>query len=255
MHPDNYDFSNGVAGWIPKGQQFSFTIVNNQIKQYEKVGSTWTVSFGDADKNRAQINHQWEGASVNTDLVQYVYSTTPVVTTGEDSVTVEIDISVTGNPLSIARFIVMAEGDGQQLAFNPSSGSFEAYDPQRFDGGSASVFLITLSPSGPYLGDNKYDAANASIKYKATLDVANISDYDITIRAYGTNIPTISGGGWAPMFVDFASVRFSNTAELPKGNIFKTTQGANYTKNHDIPTVLWGDYLLAGLTVTFTHTR
>ena len=59
---------------------------------------------------------------------------------GEDSVTVEIDISVTGNPLSIARFIVMAEGDGQQLAFNPSSGSFEAYDPQRFDGGSASVF-------------------------------------------------------------------------------------------------------------------
>ena len=63
--PDNYDFL--LLGWIPKGQQFSFTIVNNQIKQYEKVGSTWTVSFGDADKNRAQINHQWEGASV-TDL-------------------------------------------------------------------------------------------------------------------------------------------------------------------------------------------
>ena len=101
-------------------------------------------------------------------------------------------------------------------------------------------FLSLFHRQGQYLGDNKYDAANASIKYKATLDVANISDYDITIRAYGTNIPTISGGGWAPMFVDFASVRFSNTAELPKGNIFKTTQGANYTKNHDIPTVLWG---------------
>ena len=43
------------------------------------------------------------------------------------------------------------------------------------------------------------------------------------------------------------SVVMRNSLEIPKGLIFKTTQGANYTKDHEIPTVLWGDYLTSGL--------
>ncbi len=240
LHPDNYDFSGGSTGWIPSGG-FPFTIATNQIKQYEKVGSTWNVEFGDSDRNRMQINKQWDGLPANLDIIQSASNSFPVVTTSDDSVTVGIDISVTGNPLSIARFTVLAEGDGKRFAFNPSSGVFEEYDPLK------SEFIINISPSGPYLGDNKYDAANEAIAYSAKLNVENISDYNISIRVYGTNIPILSGGGFAPMFVDFASVKFSNTAEAPKGNIFKTTQGANYTKDHDIPTVLWGDYLTYGL--------
>ena len=243
LHPDNYDFSEGNTGWVASGG-FPFTIVNNQIVGYTRVNNVWTVNFGDADKNRMQINKIYEGPFSNTDLIAYVSNTFPVITESDTSVNVEIDISVTGRPRTTARAIVIADNGTNKLAFNPSQGAFEPYEPQRYDLRGYSVFFINLMPEGEYLGNERYNAATKSIKYSATLEATNVQDYNISIRFYGTDS---YNARVIPIFVNFASVRFSNTAELPKGNILKTTQGANYTKDHEIPTVLWGDYLTSGL--------
>ena len=243
LHPDNYDFSGGNTGWVASGG-FPFTIATNQIVGYTRVNNKWTVDFGDTDKSRMQINKIYEGPSSNTDLIAYVSNTFPIISASEDNVKVEIDISVTGMPTTTARAIILADNGTTKFAFNPSQGAFEPYDPQRFDGGSHSVFFVELKPEGEYLGNEKYDSATKSLKYSAVLNATDVQGYNISIRFYGTDS---YNGSVIPIFVNFASIKFSNTAELPKGNIFKTTQGANYTKDHDIPTVLWGDYLTSGL--------
>jgi hypothetical protein len=243
LHPDNYDFSEGNTGWVASGG-FPFTIATNQIVGYTRVNNVWTVNFGDTDKSRMQINKIYEGAFSNTDLIAYVSNTFPVITESDTSVNVEIDISVTGRPRTTARAIVIADNGTNKLAFNPSQGAFEPYDPQRYDIMGHSVFFINLTPQGEYLGNEKYNAATKSIKYSATLEATAVQDYSISIRFYGTDS---YNARVIPIFVNFASIRFSNTEEAPKGNIFKTTQGANYTKLHDVETVIFGDYITSGL--------
>ena len=113
----------------------------------------------------------YEGPFSNTDLIAYVSNTFPVITESDTSVNVEIDISVTGRPRTTARAIVIADNGTNKLAFNPSQGAFEPYDPQRYDLMGHSVFFIYLAPQGEYLGNERYNAATKSIKYLSLIHI------------------------------------------------------------------------------------
>ena len=79
-----------------------------------------------------------------------------------------------------------------------------------------------------------------SSKRKGVLELTMLTIFHINIRIYGSSFEQYVN-------VNFASVRFGNKTETPKGNLYKTTQGSNYTKLHDVETVIFGDYIRKGL--------
>ena len=57
-----------------------------------------------------------------------------------------------------------------------------------------------------------------------------------SIRVYG--IPNT-----APTAINFAKFTIKSDQEVAKGTLYKTTQGTDFTREHDIETSIFGDYL------------
>ena len=79
-----------------------------------------------------------------------------------------------------------------------------------------------------------------SEKRKGLLEVENVKDFHVNIRIYGSSFNQYVN-------VNYLSVKFDNKIETPKGIIYKTEQGSNFTKMHDLETSIFGDYLTNGL--------
>ncbi len=75
--------------------------------------------------------------------------------------------------------------------------------------------------------------------------INNPDGYSIILRIYGSKDGAESNR--REIAVHFAKVSFKNTQELPKGNIFKRIQGTGFTKEHDLDTTIFGDYMRKGL--------
>ena len=234
LHPDNYDFSVGVSGWTAVNG-FVATTDNREIKLY----SNGIPIYGDATSNDYLVNNNERvSGTLTLDTAPYLESASiPVVSTQSDMVDISIDVSITapgGGSSSLTpsfvRYAVIASNGTQTYALN-RSGTFEVYDPTNLNH-SQTIFI----------GSDVWwqiVAVSKSILISGKLEI-DLTGFNVKVRIYGS-------GTYQTTAIHFASVKFSNTAELPKGNIFKTTQGANYTKDHEIPTVLWGDYLTLGL--------
>src|SRR5690554_1882450 len=136
--------------------------------------------------------------------------------------------------ISFLRYAVIATNGIDTYALTPN-GLFEAYDPEKIN--EHSIILAGGQQSPLLLASPAY--TNSS-KRKGVLEVNNVNDFHINIRIYGSGL-------FQCVNVNFASVRFGNKTETPKGNLYKTTQGSNFTKIHDIETVIFGDYIRSGL--------
>lgn len=245
-YPENYDFSQGTAGWSASGG-FSVKVENRDVKSYERINNIWTVNYGDAAKNKLVIENIWPGPYSDLDLVPYAYSTFPVITTDEQSVNVAINLSVTGMPfLSIARIAIFAEKGEERLAFSTAAGAFVPYDSSEFGEQGESTALIRIKFPITEMDEDKmlYSASTESRLYNTRIETADLEGWTISVRFYGT---TGYNGRVIPIFVNFAHVTFSNTDEMPKGTIYKRNQGAGFTKEHPTDTSIFGDYLTTGL--------
>src|SRR5690554_1855268 len=136
--------------------------------------------------------------------------------------------------ISFLRYAVIATNGIDTYALTPN-GLFEAYDPEKIN--EHSIILAGGQQSPLLLASPAY--TNSS-KRKGVLEVNNVNDFHINIRIYGSGL-------FQCVNVNFASVRFSNKTETPKGNLYKTTQGSNFTKLHDVETAILGDYITSGL--------
>lgn len=89
--------------------------------------------------------------------------------------------------------------------------------------------------------------------FNVTGVINNPDGYSIILRIYGSK--NGSENNMREVAVHFAKVSFKNTQELPKGNIFKRNQGTGFTKEHDIDTSIFGDYMRKGLDGYFYEYR
>lgn len=87
------------------------------------------------------------------------------------------------------------------------------------------------------------DAQTQAFNVKGVIN--NPDGYSIIMRIYGSRDEAETNR--REVAVHFAKVSFKNTQESPKGNIFKRNQGTGFTKEHDIDTTIFGDYMRKGL--------
>lgn len=242
-YPDNYNFADGLAGWTAKNG-FAASIDNKKIDFYlfgaPSFSATETVPPYLLNNNQRILS----GNSM--DLVPYIESSPIAVKAVEaDRVNVNIDISVTApggashlaDPAaypSFVRYAVIATNGPTKLALN-RSGAFETYNPNSYETQTLLTHVRNTLDRASFADDIPSAVSGTLI---AGNDIAN---YNITIRIYGS-------GTYQTVLINQATITFSTTnSRLPKGTIFKTEQGSNYTKEHEIDTSIWGDYLYSGL--------
>lgn len=247
LHPENYDFSKAFSGWETSGA-FLSAIEHNALLGYQRTNNVWySVLNENTDVHMLEIKSSWEGASTNLNLAKYLKSTFPIITSNENKVNVILEMSFTGMPLRTARIVILAKKGDKVLALNPQSGALETFHPQAYiEGTTAPKFQIrTRLPPGIDDSENDiYEAVSRLRTFNFSIEDTDITDYEVEVRIYGTDS---YNARVIPMYVNFISLKFEDGAESPKGNIYKTAQGANYSKAHDTDTTIFGDYLTSGL--------
>src|SRR5690554_5933529 len=239
LHPNNYDFSLGLTNWTPRNGFEAY--IDNKVVSYFLGGTP--IYQPDVTTNDYLVNfNDWITNETNLDTAPFLESNNiPIASTQSNTVEVEVDISAvmaeklsSNTTISFLRYAIIATNGVDTYALT-TNGVFETYDPEKINehsiilaGGQQPPLLLT-SP-----------AYTNSSKRKGVLEVNNINDFHINIRIYGSGFEQYVN-------VNFASVRFSNKTETPKGNLYKTIQGSNYTKLHDVETVIFGDYIRKGL--------
>jgi hypothetical protein len=239
LHPNNYDFSLGLANWTSRNG-FEAYIDNRVVSSF--LGGTPIYEMDVTTKDYLVNFNNWITNETNLDTAPFLESNNiPIASTQNNTVEVEVDISAvmaeklsSNTAISFLRYAIIAT-DGVDTYALTTNGLFEAYDPEKINehsiilAGGQQPPLLLASP-----------AHTNSSKRKGVLEVNNVNDFHINIRIYGSSFEQYVN-------VNFASVRFGNKTETPKGNLYKTTQGSNYTKLHDIETVIFGDYIRNGL--------
>ncbi len=230
LHPDNYDFSQGLTGWTAING-FNAVVENRSIEGYTLASNPVRMvpNYGEVTtKNTIRSINPTPGFDPDYDIVPYLKSPDiPIVSVNDDVVDINVDISAIGPHNAALRYVVLATKGTTRLYLN-ASGTFEP-------------FVSTNERHISFLSFGQPGINIASVKSRSiTGKLDNPAGYSVSVRVYG------SGEG-NPVFINFVSVSFSNADNIPKGTMYKREQGANYTKTHEIPTVLWGDYLTNGL--------
>lgn len=244
MHPDNYDFSKDapgsttVTGWHSVGG-FVSAIDNRKIESYTIGGSggaMYLPNYGiETDKSYLINLNEYR---LNTNPIYLESDPIDIPYTGSGAINIEVDVNGIGPAVypnfsgAYMRLAVVAV-KGSTVLTLAHGGTFipmPSENPPFFEQEFERSLITTDIP-----------AISKGMKIKGTLEVTDdLSAYDIKLRIYG------SGSGRAIIYNSISLV-MKNSLEIPKGTIYKREQGANYTKVHDIPTVLWGDYLTNGL--------
>ena len=239
LHPDNYDFSKGLTGWTSVGG-FVAAVDNKEIKGFTTTssGAVYTPVYGNATEKSYLINENEYIRNVNPKYIESEEISIPY--NGQGSIDVEVNVNalaaaVYATPvfiLPVIRIAVVATNGSDVLTLD-YSGKFitmPSINPpvheQTFEKGE----VKNVGDIIPFLTEGK--------RVKGTLEVSNLEQYKLKIRIYGTQ---------RAVYFHSVDLLMRNTAEAPKGTIFKTEQGSNYTKEHEIDTSIFGDYMTGGL--------
>ena len=239
LHPNNYNFSIDLTNWTEKNG-FNGYIDNKVVSSF--LGGT-PIYQPDVTTDDYLVNfNDWITNETNLDTAPFLESNNiPIASTQDSTVEVEVDISAvmaeklsSDTAISFLRYAIIATNGIDTYALT-SNGAFEPYDPEKINehsiilrGGQQPPLLLA---SPPFTNSEKRSGA---------LNVGDVNDFHINIRIYGSGLIQYVN-------VNFASVKFGNKTETPKGNLYKTTQGSNFTKLHDVETVIFGDYIRKGL--------
>ena len=224
IHPDNYDFHQELSGWNRVGG-FNASINNREILGYFQ---TYNLRYGDeTDKNYLVNNNNYNTSVYIEAAADIPYS--------EGYIDIEVEINTTGpgSPWmtndAIFRYSVIAERGGQTLFLN-ASGGFSS---------SAHVFSRPYPASTGSPGDIR--AVTINEKVNGTIGIGD-DEWVVKVRIYGTN-----PGVTRVSTVNYCTIKFNVNTDTPKGAIYKREQGSDFTRVHDIDTVIFGDYLTGGL--------
>lgn len=88
-----------------------------------------------------------------------------------------------------------------------------------------------------------YEAQTKGFNLKGVIN--NPEGYSIIMRIYGSRDE--GEDNRRQIAIHFARIEFKNTQDAPKGIIYKRKQGTDFTKEHDIDTTIFGDYMRKGL--------
>ena len=232
-YPDNFDFRDGQTGWTTAGT-FVATITNREITRYNFGPVGATIELGDpTDKNYLLNKNVFNVAN-------YIQSADIDVPYDTGRIEVVLDINAIGPRMSQAIAaanlrVSVGATDGSQTLWLNTSGLFK----------SGSVIIHNLYFSR---GVGNLETANFSVK--GVLEQP--SGYNVFVRIYGSNEAALDLRETA---INFATISFNNTIESPKGLIYRRNQGTGFTKEHDIDTSIFGDYMRKGLDGYFYEYR
>ncbi|MEA5046519.1 MAG: BACON domain-containing protein [Petrimonas sp.] len=239
LHPDNYDFSKGLTGWSAVGD-FTASIDNRQIDGFQTQGGQagYFPIYGAATENSYLVNYNQYERNVNPKYLESEEITIPY--NGNGAIEVEVDVNATG-PLTYPgssfapatlRISVVAVS-GTEILTLDHSGKFIPMPST-----NPPIFSKDFGKALPV--NDVYKADSIGMKVKGTLEVGSLENYKLKVRIYG-------GTGGRTILVNMVSLSMKNTQEIPKGTIFKTERGSNFTKEHEIETTVFGDYITSGL--------
>ncbi len=246
-HPQNFDFSESLNGWTAVNG-FIAQVNNKEIIGFNYENNAITPIYGTNDTlpyllsvNTNPANHLYNNVETgwNFEDAPYLKATFPIISMNENIVNINFDTSVIGIFHSYYYFVIIAKNrnDVEDIYALNQSGLFTQYDFHSSD------FLLSI-----LLGSGENTYVNGSKNISGKFEAENVTDYDIEVRIYpATLLKPGSYTGSITVAINFASVTFNNETEIPKGNIYKTTQGDNFTKVHDTDTTIIGDYRTSGL--------
>jgi hypothetical protein len=229
-HPSNFDFSEGISGWNEKSG-FTSTINNLNIIGFEFVGNHYEPVFGtEQGNNYLLFRHQYQYPEFSA----YLESNPITIYSGDVyKAELSVNINLTTTNDSGANIVVIATNGNKTLYLN-SAGAFQS--------DFTALRAINFKRDAPYT-----EALTGSFTFNGVLNVSGedgdrIDDYVIKLRVYGSSVTRVN-----TVVVNFFYVSFERNNNIPKGNIYKTIQGNNFTKVHDTDTSIIGDYLTSGL--------
>ena len=237
-YPTNYDFSDNLNGWSAING-FVASINNRQVDVYSFSGGTYIPSYKEVGDSNYVVN-RYNNLFVDTSSPYLKSNTIEVIYPTEKSFNIEVEVNATNVMLAatntVVDFAIIIEGNGNTLSMD-GSGLFN-----EVTGGKPFIHRLLFPKAMPIGGGFISKAATASKKVKglAISPDENFEGYTAHIRIYG------SGGSYQSL-IHSVTLTFSSTNDVPKGNIFKTTQGSNFTKLHDVETTVFGDYITNGL--------
>ena len=195
---------------------------------YELSGGSYIPVYGAPTDKKYLVNTNDSPSSINTDFntSPYIKTEIPIVSGYSGSVKITVDINVSGYRGSLQRYQLLAKKGSKILSLN-FGGRFEPFnntDP-----------LNSMWISFPMVDPT--EISTISRKVTGTLEDEDLTGYVLELRLYGLKLS----------FTNFISLSIRNNSETASGNIYKTEQGADFTKIHDIDTSIFGDYILKGL--------
>ena len=87
--------------------------------------------------------------------------------------------------------------------------------------------------------EDSLEVGSINFSFSGLWDKSDMNDVWFSILIFGAHNEFT--------FFNKAELSFKKKGDQPKGNIYKTTQGENFTKKHDIETSIFGDYITSGL--------
>jgi hypothetical protein len=232
-YPENYDFSN--FGLIP---EFNFP-------DWTKVGA-FNVSRGTKEIIGYSVDGQMQfGANTvdnyffnsnvfNTSNYLQMDSVPIPYTSGQ--IEVSLDLNATAQTVSqfqtnvtAVKIAMGAVKDGSPTLWLNNNGIFAENN----------VVVHDLN----FERGSVLEAQTKGFNLKGIIN--NPEGYSIIMRIYGSRDE--GEDNRRQTAVHFAKIEFKSTQDAPKGNLYKTTQGSNFTKIHDIETTIFGDFIRNGL--------
>src|SRR5690554_2428017 len=218
-YPDNYDFSDGLTGWTAEGGFIASTNDKEILGYY----LTYNLEYGTETVPRYFVNTSPYSTTsfLRTDSIPSPYTSGEV----EVSATVNAIGPYSSGTKGRLRLAIVAIKEGTTLYLK--DGSFSSATPYIHE-----YLFEEWSPTGI-----------VTLNVKLSGKIQNPSGYVFQLRMYGSMVGDLTRVTTA----NFAQLEFKSTSEVPKGNLYKTTQGSNFTKLHDVETVIFGDYIRKGL--------
>ena len=231
IYPPNYSFEDGLDNWTAING-FAVSTDNKHIIGFLKDGAGVYRPYYDlvtSGRYFVNENEYDETKYLRSDSVQI-----PFKKQAEVEVNVDINYMIPDMPAFTApntpTFFYYA------IIVNKGADYFSVNDAGTLQPFASGIYKF--KPTGAVLVIPSNAVLNAKRTFKISDD--DLSDYQISLRIYG-------GESRAVTIVNSFSFDFNFDVEIPKGNIFKTEQGSNFTKQHDINTTIFGDFITGGL--------
>lgn len=231
LYPENYDFSEDLLGWTPVGG-FGASINNKEIKGYYQ---TYNLEYGEVTDKKYLVN------SNNYSNTSYIQTADIPVPYTQGEVEVSVDMNVVGPRVAFGgnkapiRIAIVAKKGASTYYLN-KAGSFTSTSPY--------IHEFLFGDDEQYPLDQYYKPLTMNVKVSGR--ILSPVGYTFQLRIYGSNVGP-DGNITRVTTVNFARLNFGISTDIPKGIIYKSEQGSDFTKTHDLETSIFGDYLTNGL--------